>query len=107
MRKIPVTGRVGQKERTVDRDKAVGVDVVNPLLRRVRLKAAQGPAGGQDLAVEVGEAHNIMVHQVQRPDARARQRLEGIAADPAEAEHGHAAAAQLFHRRRAIDALRP
>ena len=53
---------------------------------------------GDDLAVEVGGRDLVIVDQIERAHARARQRLDHIAADPADAENRDACAVQLFHR---------
>ena len=49
---------------------------------------------GVDLPVAVGDVDLVEVDQGQAADPAADQRLGSIAADPAEAEHGHGFAGQ-------------
>ena len=54
--------------------------------------------GGDDLPVQVGQADFVVVDQVERPDAAARQRFDRIAADAADAEHRDPRMVQALHR---------
>ena len=89
--------RLRGEEGLVGGDPDVGVDVVDPLLGHIHFILPHGLAGGDDLAVEVGQADLIVVDEVQRAHAAAGQRLNGIAAHAADAEDGHPAVVQFFH----------
>ena len=93
--------RLGAEEGLVGRDLDVGVDVVDPLFRHIHLIFAHGLAGGDDLAVQVGQADLVVVDEVEGTHAAAGQRLHGIAAHAAHAEHGHTGVVQLGHCLRA------
>ena len=70
---------------------------MDTFLGHIHFILPHGLAGGDDLAIEVGQADLIVVDEVQRPHAAAGQRLNGIAAHAADAENGHPAVVQFFH----------
>ena len=49
-------------------------------------------ARGENLPVDIRQAHPVVVDEIERPHAGARQRLDRIAAHAADAEYGHAGA---------------
>ena len=97
--------RLGAKEGLVGGDLDVGVDVVDALFGHIHLEPAHRLVGGDDLAVQVGEADFVIVDQVESPHAAAGQRLDGVAAHAAHAEHGYAGIVQFGHCFRAQQQL--
>ena len=85
------------EEGLVGSDLDVRVNVVDALLGHIHLEFAHGLAGGNDLAVEVGQADLIIVDEVQCAHTAAGQCLHRVAAHTADAKHGHAGIVQLFH----------
>ena len=65
--------------------------------RCVDLAFADGLARSKNLAVDIGQAHPVVVDQVERAHTGARQRLYGIAADAADAEDGNTASGKDLH----------
>ena len=49
-------------------------------------------ARGEDLPVHIRQAHPVVIDEIERTHAGARQRLDRIAAHAADAEYGHAGA---------------
>ena len=88
---LPVGGVIGGAQ-GVDPD--VRVDVPAPPGRRLRLILPHGGGQGVQLAVDVGEAQGVLIHQGQLPHPGAGQYLGGIAAHAAQAEHRHMAAGE-------------
>ena len=84
---------------------AMGVDVVHALGGHVDLVLADGADEGVELAVDVGEAHAVVVVEVDGAHAAAGQHLDHIAAHAAHTEHGHAAAGQRGDGRLAKEEL--
>ena len=84
----------------------VRVDLVDALLSHIHLELAHRLVGGNDLAVQVGQADFVVVDEVQRTHTAACQRFDGIAAHAADAEHRHAGIVQFFHGFRAQQQLR-
>jgi hypothetical protein len=78
---------------------------VDPLFRHIHLIFAHGLAGGDDLAVQVGQTDLVVVDQVEGTHAAAGQRLDGVAAHAAHAEHGYAGIVQFGHCFRAQQQL--
>lgn len=97
LRKIELGRRFGVVKRLVSVDHRVRIDVVDALRRHIDLVLANRAARGDNLAVEVREAHLIVVNEVERADAAACKRLYRIAADAADAEYRYASLAELFH----------
>ena len=97
--------RLRAKEGLVGGDLDVGVDVVDALFGHIHLEPAHRLVGGDDLAVQVGEADFVVVDQVESPHAAAGQRLDGVAAHAAHAEHGYAGIVQFGHCFRAQQQL--
>ena len=77
-------------------DAAVGVDVPDPVSHGLRLKFAQGGVEGAELAVEVGDAHGVVVDQCDGAHTGPGQSLCGVAAHSADAKDGNMALLQLF-----------
>jgi hypothetical protein len=50
--------------------------------------------GGEDLAVQVGDAHGIVIHKIQRTDARPGKSLHNIAAHAAQTKYSHSCLAE-------------
>ena len=75
----------------------IRVDGPDPLRHDLDLVTADGVHGRDDLAVEVGQGDGIIVHNIQGPDAAARQRLHDIAADTADTEDGDPGGSQSVH----------
>ena len=65
--------RLGAKDGLVGGDLDVGVDVVDALFGHIHLEPAHRLVGGDDLAVQVGEADFVVVDQVESPDVYKRQ----------------------------------
>ena len=84
----------------------VRVDVKDSLFGHIHLVLPHGFPRCEDLAVDVCEADLIVVDQIQRADAAARQSLRRIAAHAADPKHGHTGMIQLFHGLRAEEKLR-
>ena len=74
-----------------------GVDIPGPLLGGLGLGQAERGMQREDLPVEVREGDRIAVDEHEGADAASYQRLEDVAAHPAQADHGHAGARELFH----------
>ena len=74
---------------------------MDPLFRHIHLIFAHSLAGGDDLAVQVGQTDLVIVDEVEGTHAAAGQRLHGIAAHSAHAEHSHAGVVQFGHCLRA------
>ena len=58
----------------------------------VHLEFSDRLARGENLPVDVRQAHPVVVDEIERTHAGARQRLDRIAAHAADAEYGHAGA---------------
>ena len=95
--KIELVLGVRRVESLVDVDHGIGVDLQNAVTGDLDLVLAHGFAGRQNLAVDVGQADLIVIDEVQRTDAAAGQGFDRIAADTADAEHGHPGFVQFFH----------
>ena len=94
------------KEAPVGGHPDVRVNVVDALCSHIYFILPYRTAGGDDLAVEVGQADLIIINQIQCPHAAARQRFHRVAAHAADAEHRHAGIVQFFHSFRAQQQLR-
>ena len=81
----------------INRHPAIGVDVHNPRLGNVGFVLPDRGAQGDDLTVEVALGDRVVVDQIERTDARTRERLHHIAADAADAEHRHTRVLQPPH----------
>ena len=79
---------------------------MDALFRHIHLVFAHRFAGGQDLAVQVGQADLVVIDKIKRADTAAHKRFTDIAAHAADAEHGHMRTLQLFHGLRAEQKLR-
>ena len=97
LRKVELLRRFGQVEHLMFSHDAVRVDRQNALLGDVHLVFADGLARGEDLAVDVRQAHAVVVDEIERAHAGARQRLHRIAAHAADAEHRHTRLRQPLH----------
>ena len=95
--KVELVGGVGRVECLVNVDVAVGVDLQNAVPRDLDFVFCHGLARCQDLAVQVRQADLVIVDQVQCADAAAGQRIDGVAADTADAEHRHPGVEQPVH----------
>ena len=82
------------------------VDVQHARAHHLRLRVAHGGVRRQDLAVHVGDAHEIQIHERQRAHAAPRQRLRGPAPDPAQAEHDDVRVGERVEARVAVQAPR-
>ena len=80
-------------------DDGAGGDVPATAGGDLRLGLAHGGVEGAELAVDVGDADGVLIHQRQLTYAGAGQDLGGIAAHAAQAEHGHMGALQALQRR--------
>ncbi len=87
-------------------DGDAGVNIVHARGHDGRLRLADRGVQRAALAVEVTLADGVLVHERERADAGAGQRLGAPAAHAAEAEHGDAAAAQARERGLAEEHLR-
>ena len=85
---------------------ALGVDVQHARAHHLRLRVAHGGVRRQDLAVHVGDAHEIQIHERQRAHAAPRQRLHGPAPDPAHAQHDDVCVGERGEARVAVQAPR-
>ena len=97
---VNLIGILGQVELLVGRHLACWIDVVHALGGNIHLGTADGAVQGKNLAVDVGHAHGVIIHQVKRAHTTARQRLDHIASHTADAEHRHTALRQALHRSR-------
>ncbi len=97
LRKIKGVRGFGQIKGMINRHPAIGVDVHNPRLGNVGFVLPDRGAQGDDLTVEVALGDRVVVDQIERTDARTRQRLHHIAADAADAEHRHTRVLQALH----------
>ena len=75
-------------------DPEAGVDVPAPPGGCFGLIFPHGGGQGVQLAVDIGEAQGILVHQGQLSHPGAGQDLGGVAAHAAQAEHRHMAAGE-------------
>ena len=98
LREVDGVGIFGQVELLIFHDLTVAVDVVDAGLGHVYLILADGREQGIDLSVDVGHTHAVVVDDVECAHTTAGQHLAGIAAHPTDAENGHAALRQAFHR---------
>ena len=113
---IDLWGGFGQIEQLARLDSQIRIDLQQALRHGVHLVPAHGLAGGDDLAIQIGDADSVIVEQVDRAEAAAHQRLRGVAADAAHAEDRHAgrgepahplAAQEQFRSRKLIHRTRP
>ena len=79
---------------------------MNPLGHHIHLGPTHSGMQRDDLAVDVGQGHIVVVDQVDRAHAAAGQRLHRIAANTAHTEHSHPAFFQFIHCIRAQQKLR-
>ena len=79
------------------------VDGPRPVRHGIRLLAADLAIHGMELAVDVGEADLIQVHQCQVADAGASQRLHRPRADATDADHGDPGFQETLQRRLPIE----
>ena len=104
--KIKLIGGVGSVEGAVGVHHRVRVDLQNALPGHVDLVFAHGLAGGEDLAVQIGETHLVVVDQIQRAHAAAGQCLHCVAAHAADAEHRYPGGEKPLHGLAAHQQLR-
>ena len=97
LREVELHRRLRRVKRLVGVYDRVRVDLVDALLRHVDLVLPHGLARGENLAVQIRQTHPVIVDEIQRAHAAARQRLHRIAAHAADAEHRHAGAKQPIH----------
>ena len=95
---VELRGSVWRIEGLIGIDHHCRVDFQNALLRDVNLIVSHRLSCGENLAVQIGEAHTIVINQVQRTDPAARQRFHRIPAHPSDAEHGNAGMEEFFYR---------
>ena len=81
----------------VNVDLAVRIDIVNTLGGGLYLVLTDRLAGSDDLAIDVGQAHLIIVDEVKCTDTRTRQRFYRVAAYTADAEHRNTRVVQALH----------
>ena len=86
-----------QEEAGVGRHLHIGVDLQDPGLHGLYLQLPNGFPGGNDLPVQVGQAHPVVIHQVNGPQAAADQGLADIAPNAPNAKHGHTGGPQTVH----------
>ena len=72
----------------------MGVDVLQARRHRVHLILPDGRMQGDNLPIQVADAHVVAVEQVDFRNAAAHQRFAHISADTADAEHRYA---RLMH----------
>ena len=89
--------RLRQIKGLVYRYLAVRIDFQNPLPHHIRLVFSHGLPGGDQLPVQIGQADQIIVHQIDGTHTGAHQRLHGEAAHTADTEHDDPGLLQLFH----------
>ena len=94
---IELVGGVWHVERLVGVHHGVRVDIMDALFRHIHLVFAHRFVGGQDLAVQVGQADLVVINQVQRANAAACQCFHRIASNTANAKHGHTGVVQPLH----------
>ena len=75
----------------------VRVDVLHPLHHHICLIFSNGAAGGNDLPVQICQAHFVVVNEIKSPHTATHQRLAHITAHTADAKHGHPGMGQLLH----------
>ena len=92
--KVKLTGSFREIEHLVHPHQAIRIDIQNPPTCRFYLGQTHGGMGGQNLAVDVGNAHRITVNEIQLPHTAAGQSLHRIAAHAAQTEHRHSCALQ-------------
>ena len=95
-----------QHEALAHPDICLGIDLQHPLGHDFCLVLSHGPARGDDLAVQVGQAHLVVVDQVKRADAASDQCLADITAHAADAEYRHAAIGQPLNGKPSQQELR-
>ncbi|MPM55612.1 hypothetical protein SDC9_102409 [bioreactor metagenome] len=66
-----------------------GIDCPYPVLCHLCLELAQGVIGGQDLSVEVGDAHRIEVDKPEVANTASDKRLETHAPDSSQTHNHH------------------
>ena len=86
---VKFPGGVRQVEEGMGANLAVGIDLRHPEPGSLGFFHAQGGMGSQDLTVQVGNAHSVLVDQVQLADACPGQGLHHIAAHASQSEDGH------------------
>jgi hypothetical protein len=96
-------GRFGVEKAGFAGDAAFGIDGADALGHDLHLRAANGFGEGVELAVDVGDADFVQIHQSDRADARAGQGFGGPSADPANANHRDMRRAQPRQARPAIE----
>ena len=90
-------GILGQEEAGMDAHICLGIDLQDAIAHDFDLLLSHCFHSGDDLAVHVGQAHLIVVDQVEGAYAAAGQRLAYVAAHTAHTEHRNTAFGQLGH----------
>lgn len=75
-----------QEKALVAMDDAVRVDVMDAFRHHLGFIAPDGLVGGDDLTVDVREADGVVIHEVDRADAGAREGFDGETTDAADTE---------------------
>ncbi len=76
---------------------AVRVDFQNTFPHHIGFVFSHRLPGGNQLPVQIGQADQIIVHQINGAHAGTHQRLHSEAADTADTEHNDSGLLQLFH----------
>ena len=75
-----------QEKALVTMDDAIRVDVMDAFRHHLGFIAPDGLVGGDDLTVDIRETDGIIIHEVDRTDAGAREGLNCETADAADTE---------------------
>ena len=75
-----------------------GIDAEETFLQSFHLHLSNRLAGGHQLAVDVGDAHAVAVHDGQMPDAAAHEALGTPGADASHTKEYHPLLGDTFHR---------
>ena len=75
----------------------LGIDRQDPLLHDLGLEASHGFSCGDDLPVQIGQAHSVIIDQIDGTNAAAYQCLADIPAHAADSKHRHTGLRKAFH----------
>ena len=92
-----------EEKGSVGIDRNGGIDISDPRPGSVYLVLSDGTADCENLAIEIGEAHPVIIDQIQSSDPHAGQSLHDVAAYTADPENSDTAAAENLHTVRSVD----
>ena len=75
-------------------DGHIGVDRKDALFANVHFLSANGISGCDNLTIEIGQTHFVVINNVQLADSAPRQRLHHVSAHASDAEDRYATSVQ-------------